>query len=228
MQNKNLLLGDFEMNRGDLLQVFSASLGRALLIQRTCAEIIANQDWELQFSAGEIRFGAKKYPLQFIGSESNQSSTWMWGWNNVNNFPDSVIRLAQAARDFGERHHLAELKNPQLRINDINNGLILSVIACNLSEQNCCYFRVPHEHGNAWVAFSEIPEPQTLGAAQIMSVILDSIRKYDLDHRLFLQAFLTQNGTSFENGATRITAQLDQKIVADFDDKGRIISMNLQ
>lgn len=37
----------------------------------------------------------------FIGSTSGQSDTWMWGWNNINNFPEGVVEIAEEVYNFG-------------------------------------------------------------------------------------------------------------------------------
>ena len=38
----------------------------------------------------------------FVGSSSGQSDTWMWGWNNINGFPDGVVEIADEVYNFGE------------------------------------------------------------------------------------------------------------------------------
>lgn len=37
----------------------------------------------------------------FVGSSSGESDTWMWGWNNINNFPEGVVEVADAVFNFG-------------------------------------------------------------------------------------------------------------------------------
>ncbi len=229
MSRENILLSDYEINRGDLVDVFSACLGRSLVIQKSCAEIIGDGDWSLQFSAGQIRFGGKVYPLQLIGTESNVSNTWLWGWDNVNHFPESVVALAGKVKQFGEQFGLAELKNPQLKLNEQNNGQLLSAVACGLTDENYCTFRVPHDAGVIWTAFSNLPSIPTVDAATFLSLSLNAIQNFDLKHRIFIEGFLRWNGTPYETpSAERIVAKFAQPVTIDFDDLGRIISMNMQ
>ena len=35
-------------------------------------------------------------------SSSGQSDTWMWGWNNINGFPEGVVEIADEVYNFGE------------------------------------------------------------------------------------------------------------------------------
>ncbi len=50
-------------------------------------------------SEGVILFAGQKYPLQFIGSEATSSNTWLWGWENINGFPEKIIQAAMRTRN---------------------------------------------------------------------------------------------------------------------------------
>ena len=38
----------------------------------------------------------------FVGSTAGGSDSWMWGWNNINEFPQPVVAIAQDVLAFGE------------------------------------------------------------------------------------------------------------------------------
>ena len=108
------------INKSDWLQVFSACLGKAMVIQNNAGKyVVKDRNWNVDFSQGYIAFGEDKYPVQFIGSESNSSNSWMWGWNNINNFPSQLITLANEMLDKGEEWSLDPLRVPQFDLNDI-------------------------------------------------------------------------------------------------------------
>lgn len=68
------------INKSDWLQVFSAYLGKAMVIQNNAGKyVVKDRNWNVDFGQGYIAFGEDKYPVQFIGSESNSSNSWMWG-----------------------------------------------------------------------------------------------------------------------------------------------------
>ena len=54
------------------------------------------------------------YPIQFIGSESTQSNDWLWGWENINGFDDSLLKLVDEARAFGQKVGFNALTVPNL------------------------------------------------------------------------------------------------------------------
>lgn len=71
-------VGDFS----DFHQVFSATLGKMATVQGRFADIVGNLDWNADFDSCEIAFGDQIYKIQLIGSESDVSDTWLWGFAN--------------------------------------------------------------------------------------------------------------------------------------------------
>ena len=75
---------------------------------------IADADWEVDFAADPptLRFTGEQ-PLEvrahMLGSESQQTSTWHWGWDNINDFPAPVVDLSHAVRRHGAAHELLSL-----------------------------------------------------------------------------------------------------------------------
>ncbi|WP_134050360.1 DUF6882 domain-containing protein [Mycobacteroides franklinii] len=54
----------------------------------------------------------------FLGSASPKAGSWLWGWENVNGFPDGVIALAGTIRDYGEANGIPELTSAQIPLDD--------------------------------------------------------------------------------------------------------------
>lgn len=111
------------VDTGNWRHVFSACLGKMMAIQTACGEIVVKgQDWNVDFSEGTISFGSKKYPIQFIGSESSSSNTWLWGWENINGFSEDVTRLARRTKEMGERWKLEPLTTASFTLDDTFHG----------------------------------------------------------------------------------------------------------
>lgn len=84
--NRNFNIEALGIDTSSWFEVFSACLGKMVIIQEACSDLIVkNRDWNVDFSKGTISFGKDEYPLQFLGSESTNSNSWMWGWNNIMN-----------------------------------------------------------------------------------------------------------------------------------------------
>ena len=114
------------------------------------------QSWEVQ--RGIISFGEDEYPLQFLGSESNSSNTWLWAWENINGFDENIISLAREIKAKGEKLNLEALTTAEIEITDELNGHILSIVACGLADKKYCYYRGPHSGGAIFVAFDGVDE----------------------------------------------------------------------
>lgn len=66
--NRNLWIERLAVDTGNWFHVFSACLGKMMAVQTACSDqVVKGQDWNVDFEEGSIRFGAQKYPLQFIG-----------------------------------------------------------------------------------------------------------------------------------------------------------------
>ncbi|MGO2750045.1 MAG: DUF6882 domain-containing protein [Pseudoclavibacter sp.] len=67
-------------------------------------EQLGDAGWDVDLTAPSITYqtqpSATVLPVQLIGSVAQSAGTWMWGWNNVNNFPEQAIALAGRVRSF--------------------------------------------------------------------------------------------------------------------------------
>lgn len=214
----------------DWFQVFSACLGKMIAIQNACSEIVVKgQNWNVDFSKGVIIFGNKEYPLQFIGSESTSSNTWMWGWENINGFSESIIKLARNTKEIGEQWNLEPLTTESFELDDTFNGHTLSIVTCGLSEKYC-YYRGPHAKGAILVAFSGVPDNvfMPVDIHKFISITTQCIEQWYIDHKIFVEGFLLWNNTKYEWKDLVLTAHFQQDLKIEFeqtDDTLRICSI---
>lgn len=222
--NKNAVpAANIDIDLSNYIHVFSACLGKMMAIQNAFAELVVkNRNWNVDFSRGIIAFSdgdnRNEYPLQFLGSESNSSQTWLWGWENVNNFPDALIGMARYIREIGEKWGLEPLTVAEFDLNDAFNGHNLSIIACGLSK-NYCYYRCPHANGAAFVAVTRVDEkvfaPVTCHA--FASITTQCIQQFPVDHRIFTESFLSWNGTPYEWSDNKIIAHFEDDLCIEFE-----------
>ena len=84
-----------EIDMSSWIQVFSACLGKMMVIQTNASDhIVRGRGWRVDFETRSLFFGEDEYKIQFIGSESSASNTWMWGWENINHFSEETLVLA--------------------------------------------------------------------------------------------------------------------------------------
>lgn len=207
------------IDTGDWQQIFSACLGKMMAIQTACGEIVVKgQDWNVDFSEGTIRFGNRAYPIQFLGSESALSNTWLWGWENINGFSDELLRLARQTKEMGERWMLEPLTTAEFALDDTFHGHSLSIAACGLAEKYC-YYRGPHAQGAVFVAFSGVPDDvfAPVDLHRFLSLTTQCIRKFPLDHKIFVEGFLSWNHTDYEWHGHTLTAHFGEDLTIGFE-----------
>ena len=199
-------------------EIFSANLGKIMAIQIACAEhVVKNRDWNVDFDRGIISFGNDEYPLQFLGSEANSSNTWLWAWENINEFDDKIISLAREIKAKGEKLNLEALTTAEIDISDELNGHTLSIVACGLADKNYCYYRGPHSGGAILVAFDGVDEKvfSSVSAKDFVDITIKCIQQFSLNHKIFVESFLEWNKTKYKlQGDT---------IIADFEKDGKLM-----
>jgi hypothetical protein len=93
--------------------VLAAWEGQVRLAELTDAEGVTD-GYSLDLPNGRFEFAGasgQRLPARahFVGTASPGDHRWLWGWHNVNEFPDAAVELVGRIRDFGERYGLAEL-----------------------------------------------------------------------------------------------------------------------
>ena len=199
-------------------EIFSANLGKIMAIQIACAEhVVKNRDWNVDFDRGIISFGNDEYPLQFLGSEATSSNTWLWAWENINEFNDKIISLAREIKAKGEKLNLEALTTAEIDISDELNEHTLSIVACGLADKNYCYYYGPHSGGAILVAFDGVDEKvfTPVDAKDFADIVVRCIQQFPLNHKLFVESFLEWNKTKYKlQGDT---------IIADFEKDGKLM-----
>ena len=217
---------DYPFDRSSWLDVFSACAGRSFIAQERFAQLIVrDRDWFVDFSAQTLSFGTDTFPVQFIGSESSVSNTWMWGWNNVNNFDSQLISLANEVRTLGERWQLQPLTVKSFELSEDFNAHTLAITATGICKGDFCYYIGPHESGAAVMAVpvsdQRVFAPVSLGA--FVQWVMSAIQSFDLEHRIFTESLLLWNGTPFERDGSKLIAYFpEQKLRIDLEKAGGI------
>ena len=216
-------------------EIFSANLGKIMAIQIACAEyVVKNRDWNVDFDRGIISFGNDEYPLQFLGSEATSSNTWLWAWENINEFDDKIISLAREIKAKGEKLNLEALTTAEIDISDELNGHTLSIVACGLADKNYCYYYGPHSGGAILVAFDGVDEKvfTPVDAKDFADIVVRCIQQFPLNHKLFVESFLEWNKTKYKWKENTFIADFEnsEKLEIDFEEKSelaRIINIRL-
>lgn len=91
-------------------------------IQRAFADRYGELSWRADL-AEPASFWFEREPValfrpHILGTSSGSSYSWLWGWHNINGFPEAVVETATAVRAWGEQLDCAELLTAEQPLDD--------------------------------------------------------------------------------------------------------------
>ena len=119
--------------------------------QEKFRRLIGEHTRELDLDSGLIRFDSDLvFPFQVLGTESNNTLTWLWAWSEEQTeIPPNLIKSSFELKDWGNRHRIREFMMPSVDLNGAD-GHAISLIATEVCRASC-YYRDPYEGGTVYV-----------------------------------------------------------------------------
>jgi hypothetical protein len=176
--------------------------------------LVGDQDWSLDSEAATLTFGGNvTFPVQFLGTESEISNSWLWAdANRKAALPDHALERCRKAREKGRKLSLEAFSSDHFSfVDEVGepNGYTLVMVAASFAGASC-FYRCPHENGAVFVAISDRRIDQ----------------QPDLDREGFVQAF---NNMMWQPGdmKRRIVSYLSTKGYIDKDFAGTELKCSL-
>ena len=109
-------------------------------------------------TTGEIVFSDHGVPkivadIQFVGSTSTISDTWLWAWDNPTVEPAMKAEVRRV-RDFGREHGIRRLTNAKWAADEVDGWEMTSISAQVLQAEGA--YRAPHENGATFLLFKNV------------------------------------------------------------------------
>lgn len=216
-----ILESNLEFDRSDFRNLLSITLAQSLIVQeRVSDNIVKNQDWMVDFTDGTIAFGNKKYPVQFLGTESYISNTFLWGWENINNYPENVLEAVHRLKEIGNNYKVEVLTDASFDFNDLYNGFNMAIVGAGLLKDNYALYKCPYDSGAAFLLFKNVDKDifSTVDSMKFINVINQCIGSYDVDHKLLVESLALWNKNEYSWNNDIMSVQIDKNIVnLDFE-----------
>ena len=109
---------------------------------------------ELDLDAGVARFGdGRSFPFQVLGTESENSLTWLWAWSDEHaEVPEGQLQAARSLKAWGAARSVPEFTIPSVDL-DRADGTLLSIIASEVCQAEG-FYRDHYEGGNLFMLLS--------------------------------------------------------------------------
>lgn len=214
--------------------------------QSVFAERYQGFPWRVDLSDPAV-FWFEREPVamfrpHFVGSTSDATNTWLWGWDNVNAFPGPVVDVARRIHDVGSRFDCVDLITAYQRLDPAErarDGLAVreypehAFVYCAQALSGIAapvYYRAPVSSGYSWFLLDNpdefaLPEPTALGVAFAITRALQT--GYVSDHRRAVIAYAgSRAGLSSTHSADAVVVgAADGDVRVAFDDRGRVVSV---
>ncbi|MCM1013897.1 MULTISPECIES: DUF6882 domain-containing protein [unclassified Brevibacterium] len=200
-------------------------------MQTHFGSVIAGAAWEVDFSADPtLTFDVEgDQPLRtrphLVGSESSSQGTWLWGWENINGFPEAVVGLAHEVRKFGAAEGISDLVTPEIDLDD-ELALRLTLAAKEATGKWAHYPAAAGAGTTVWVLVDSpalaLPEPTV--KASVRALMQGLTQTTVDDHRAALTAYTERRGiptAALPDGGVRMLFA-DGSADLSFDEQSRI------
>lgn len=200
-------------------------------MQTHFGSVIAGAAWEVDFSADPtLTFDVEGgEPLRtrphLVGSESSSQGTWLWGWENINGFPEAVVGLAHEVRKFGAAEGISDLVTPEIDLDD-ELALRLTLAAKEATGKWAHYPAAAGAGTTVWVLVDSpalaLPAPTV--KASVRALMQGLTQTTVDDHRAALAAYTDRRGiptAELPDGGVRMLFA-DGSADLSFDEQSRI------
>ena len=214
-------------------------IGLSFRKQLALGDFLGKHSWQLDLGKGTVDFGKgpglfgkrRIFPIQVLGTEADDSGTWLWAWANTeSNIPPGVLKAAGRIRSFGAAEGIDELITGELPTSEYPGHLLASV-AAGIADADC-YYRGPYSGGAAFFLVFETPLRQAppTATARIANVLTQVISAFEVNHRAMARSYLESEGLRIiEDGPSLSVADdAGRALTITFDDMGRISRVTTQ
>jgi hypothetical protein len=205
-------------------------------VQTHFGALIADAEWEVDFSSDpHLTFTSTEGAVlrtrpHLLGSESGREKTWLWGWENVNDFPDAVVGLSHEVRKFGAAEDVSELTTPELSL-DEELALRLTLASKEATDKWAHYPAAAGAGTTVWllVDAAEIALPAPQVKVSVRALMQGLTQTTVTDHRAAIEAYVAKRGiptAELPEGGLRMLFA-DGSADLSFDDQRRISNCDL-
>lgn len=221
---------------------------------RLLEELGDDFDWNFDTGQGRLDFswpkrkGKRKkadrsfLSVQILGTESELTHTWLWGWaNTVSEIPEARLQIAARLKDWGKKEGVSEFTERKLPLGEKLSAHALAIVASGLTNASF-YYRAPFENGAAFLLVKDpaIPPPEADPIARVVMFFPRVLANPSLppvrDHRMALIDYLSYYGLEIQENTqlgpegTALAARHPsggKVLIATFDKQGRMEEMTM-
>lgn len=207
-----------------LQELIDSSIFISTEYQARVAELVGTAQWDVDFTAQSLSFETTP-PVSLspylLGTESESRGTWVWSWQQLGYFPDTVVSAAIQAREAGAQNSLEELSTDEVPLSE---GLARRLTLASKAVTGLyAHYPLPAGAGvRAWTLLDGedlvLPEPTV---QRVGRVIAQTLQGEKIEHHaLAVDSYAQQRGFHIEwdTEATAVLTLTDGALRLWFDE----------
>jgi len=210
--------------------LFSICIGKNYLYQQRFINYLGKYNrWDVDLTKGILLLDDKEYNIECIGTTSKNDSYW-YSSEIEKVIPDEYVNLM-----IKTRNKLEELAMPQyltdtkIMLNENINGFNLSMIYIAFAPINVAYFCGSGDT-SIYMFVKDLPNDMfsKLKSTELFSLITAIVSTFDVNHKLMIEALLTEFEYSFVENNNNLIATFSEKsqIEFSFDNDNKFIGLH--
>lgn len=184
---------------------------------------------QLELDAGIIRFPELELPFQVLGTESENTLTWLWAWaDEQTEVPESLLKSSLEMRMWGQKEGISECTVPSVDLNAAD-GTVISLVASGVCTASCYYHEVYQGGGLFLLLFSDAIDRQSgFTVASLSKSFSDLASVHEFNHRTAFRSYFERKQIPFTEHDTFIVSEMEtgEDIRVNFSRSGQLISIN--
>lgn len=196
--------------------------------QKDFAEVIGNNNWNIDMGKGELSFGPElHFPIQVLGTISHAAQSWLWAWaNTMSGLSPKLIEHSLQLKAYGEANNIALLSNDSFDFSK-EELHIMGMIASGMFGASAYYIADYGQGAMVITVKSELVDKHyTNSHHAILTVFPQVITQYEMNHRFALRHYLNAKGyTIVETGQELSGTRNGNTIQATFDELSRLTEL---
>ncbi|MDR2271113.1 MAG: hypothetical protein LBF27_09445 [Sphingobacterium sp.] len=192
------------------------------------AEIIGNNNWNIDMVKEEISFGPDLcFPIQVLATFSYSSETWLWAWaNSKSGLSEHIIEQSLLLKKYGEDNGIDLLHNNSFDFSKDELHLI-GLIASGMFNTSA-YYIADYGQGAMVVTIKSdfIDRQGKDDHHRILSVFPQLISQFEMNHKDALLNYLKVKGYHISGHDGQVFARKEgNSITAVFDEQSRLLEL---
>lgn len=185
------------------------------------ADVLGEHSWHVDLAQPAFEFTGQPprtcHLLHLLGSAAPGPATWLWGRANPTDYLPAVVGLGEFVRDFGRRHGIRELAEPEVSFADLPGSPEDPHLVAGM------FIEAAKAVANKWTSYSGevaggtraafllehpdfvLPAPEP---ARVVRILQQATAELELsDHRRALHAYAVRRGLNpaFDQGGSQLT-----------------------